>query len=102
MATCLMRHMLQTASAMEKDTVRSNTVITSYSIHYTKLYDKEIPLLVIMGVSMQFITIALLEVLYKTNKLNNAFEKHEELMKGFDGGNRITSYNVCYTKLLRI
>ncbi len=54
---------------------------------FKRISIKEIPLLVIMGVSMQFITIALLEVLYKTNKLNNAFEKHEELMKGFDGGN---------------
>ena len=52
----------------------STIVITSYSIHYTKLYDRN--------------TDAKQELLYKII-----------MIATFD--RRITSYNVCYTKLLR-
>ena len=45
-------------------------VITSYSIHYTKLYDEDV-------------------------------KKVMEMIKEHDVTYRITSYNVCYTKLLR-
>ena len=51
-------------------------VITSYSIHYTKLYDCQ----------------------GKTS--NFECDLFQELI-GFIGELRITSYNVCYTKLLR-
>ena len=52
----------------------SNSVITSYSIHYTKLYD-----------------------VIPTLKVDADSRNIEEI----EVEPRITSYNVCYTKLLR-
>ena len=61
-----------------------NIVITSYSIHYTKLYEVDLT-----KVDDDEICV----INPKTNLLSaEAFV--EEI-------NRITSYNVCYTKLLR-
>ena len=57
-------------------------VITSYSIHYTKLYD--------IGKTLYELS----DVVPK-EYADIYTKKDEELF------NRITSYNVCYTKLLR-
>ena len=55
-------------------------VITSYSIHYTKLYDGT------LAPRLPELVAAL----------------HREVPSGVGStGSRITSYNVCYTKLLR-
>ena len=70
-------------------------VITSYSIHYTKLYDVRISReMQDKGIDAQLIEHYIdaadpqwLEVLKRVRR------------KKF--GDRITSYNVCYTKLLR-
>ena len=74
-------------------------VITSYSIHYTKLYDepgqfykRELP--------------CILELLKQVNPLPNYIVIDGYVYLGGDekpglGKHRITSYNVCYTKLLR-
>ena len=67
----------------EVDIEEVPTVITSYSIHYTKLY----------------------EAMEKDGEISE--DRHralsEEVQKLTDAyvANRITSYNVCYTKLLR-
>ena len=51
--------------------IKAIFVITSYSIHYTKLYELFLPLIMLNMLLLQF-------------------------------ADRITSYNVCYTKLLRM
>ena len=61
--------------------LKEETVITSYSIHYTKLYEIEL-LAAILAQHAHGIGTALLAV---------GHLRH-----------RITSYNVCYTKLLRL
>ena len=67
------------------DGLLSPTVITSYSIHYTKLYDWHEQKLQL--------------------KINNFFIRipfiHFKFISIFKKLFRITSYNVCYTKLLR-
>ena len=63
-------------------------VITSYSIHYTKLYDArclQLPVQKLRSVGG----------MAKTSMINRE-RKRERAVQ-----NRITSYNVCYTKLLR-
>ena len=52
-------------------------VITSYSIHYTKLYDAELAEVPAYLIMTAFVVLSVL-------------------------AGRITSYNVCYTKLLRV
>ena len=60
-------------------------VITSYSIHYTKLYD------------------ALMEIKAKFEKIiEDRIAAEEDERKKNAEKVRITSYNVCYTKLLRL
>ena len=72
-------------------------VITSYSIHYTKLYEFKqkinneaiLILIIVVAIILRFI---------------NYFEipfTHDEFSALFRLKFRITSYNVCYTKLLR-
>ena len=96
---------------------RLNGVITSYSIHYTKLYD--VPAQVsatLLENSRQAATwswaAADADTLVKTPKemlpedLNvratATYEAESAKCKGaFTKVDRITSYNVCYTKLLR-
>ena len=73
--------------------VRRACVITSYSIHYTKLY--EVGDTVAFRNSNESYTVIALDV-FDNNKLYALGEdgvKHTFI--------RITSYNVCYTKLLR-
>ena len=79
-------------------------VITSYSIHYTKLYDEE-PL---ENVSLVFTLSSGKEVLKSETFQIGSVEEGQELTKvlfwGLEedyGRDCITSYNVCYTKLLR-
>ena len=55
-------------------------VITSYSIHYTKLYESNLDLIISVGTAVDELAAGL----------------------GINTWNRITSYNVCYTKLLRL
>ena len=70
----------------------NDCVITSYSIHYTKLYEKQLRKLIMK---------------IKTNSLEPGEPKDIEgstlydMYKAF-ATPRITSYNVCYTKLLRL
>ena len=81
----------QAAIAIENarlyDNLRSVSVITSYSIHYTKLYDQ--------GVCQY------------PDSLDQVIEKlplqrhRRPRLAGGVAFFRITSYNVCYTKLLR-
>ena len=63
----------------------ANSVITSYSIHYTKLYESRV---ILKHIS---------HIIYINKVINtyyfNIFVSHSYT--------RITSYNVCYTKLLR-
>ena len=75
------------------------SVITSYSIHYTKLYEgfmdtSKNSILV----PYDFTEVADNAVLHaiKTGKMMDADIYLLHIVK-----NRITSYNVCYTKLLR-
>ena len=66
-------------------------VITSYSIHYTKLYD------------FDFKVFNFLQAVFQ--RLGFGFTGALKFLSGNDvyeiGDSRITSYNVCYTKLLR-
>ena len=62
--------------------IETINVITSYSIHYTKLYEVS--------------TVTKENIKLSRNTLSS-LQKAEGLMATF----RITSYNVCYTKLLR-
>ena len=80
-------------------------VITSYSIHYTKLYDI---LTGFHGLHVTLGTLMLLIILLRV--LKGHFDSRHHF--GFEGVAwywhfvdvvcRITSYNVCYTKLLRL
>ena len=65
----------------------TRVVITSYSIHYTKLYDTA---------NMQNLINELLEF-RKSEQGHLTLKVSEHDLVKF----RITSYNVCYTKLLR-
>ena len=86
------------------------TVITSYSIHYTKLYELsfgQASLQKIVAVSPlidPITTTVNLQVnhpvyhRYFVNKWQRSLKRKLEF---FPDLGRITSYNVCYTKLLR-
>ena len=87
-------------------------VITSYSIHYTKLYDPAIFLLV-LGMTVRY-THALLrhsEEMHLGKKSRTACRTNVATEQAWVGSriarswernlHRITSYNICYTKLLR-
>ena len=94
-------------------------VITSYSIHYTKLYDlkqcmdPEVPLNIVeMGLIYGIDVNDNNDVNIKMTMTTQGCPLHETLVqdatryvKKVPGVNnvkvRITSYNVCYTKLLR-
>ena len=76
-------------------------VITSYSIHYTKLYDTAVH----VAVNNKYIGYILIADEVKEDsaqaikELKAANIKQTVMLTG--DNNRITSYNVCYTKLLR-
>ena len=67
------------------------TVITSYSIHYTKLYDG----------GFQDRVVRDGEGIIEEPKLMRTGRKRLSMLTTTGSGPRITSYNVCYTKLLR-
>ena len=76
------------------------SVITSYSIHYTKLYEDLFS--EIAGIEATHLRLGL-KVLLMAAALPAGFYLVERLfLKRFRRGTRITSYNVCYTKLLRL
>ena len=85
-------------------------VITSYSIHYTKLYEIFLPFYArLVDSAQEFVEVDFLkgqtirlgerrfEVSILTTKLPGS-----DVDAYFVHCPRITSYNVCYTKLLRI
>ena len=82
-------------------------VITSYSIHYTKLYDftaaENMPhwgrQLNVINPMSYFIRVIRM-VLLKGSGFSDI--RHELLAISVYAVCRITSYNVCYTKLLRM
>ena len=87
-------------------------VITSYSIHYTKLYENDIEekLVVmwqeILGVKRVGIMDSFFDLGGHSLKATVLVSRiHKELNKSISlrmiFAHRITSYNVCYTKLLR-
>ena len=78
-------------------------VITSYSIHYTKLYESSgCPLIGLAGDDTLYGGIGndLLDGGEGDDKLEGSYGSDTYLF-GVGYGNRITSSNVCYTKLLR-
>ena len=76
-------------------------VITSYSIHYTKLYDvqgkRRLP--DVRQLARAAEPGQLLEHLVDVRTQRLVRSEHPEI--GVQTRGRITSYNVCYTKLLR-
>ena len=97
-------------------------VITSYSIHYTKLYDSKNESLVIDDKNMSLMFGKMMFEEFFVSKIPRVFyqnkpkdfgqfylaEKYYPDRFDMDTGSpsfgkaiRITSYNVCYTKLLR-
>ena len=68
-------------------------VITSYSIHYTKLYDSSSEQLS-KGANVQ--ASSLEEISSTMEEISSNISQNTSNAK-----DRITSYNVCYTKLLR-
>ena len=71
--------------AVRVDRLSGASVITSYSIHYTKLYD-----------------MSLGQVQEGLNIIDEALAFVEDSDERYwEAELRITSYNVCYTKLLR-
>ena len=93
-------------------------VITSYSIHYTKLYDDALAEVGIQGMTVtevrgfgrqkghtelyrgaeyvvDFLPKVKIEVVLSDDQVDGAIDAI------VGAANRITSYNVCYTKLLR-
>ena len=103
--------------------IQLGLVITSYSIHYTKLYERFAPWTssnscgrVTPNCSLSFVrsaddVITLKEILNRTQsplrviakiEKPEAVDNFEAILAVTDGVMvRITSYNVCYTKLLR-
>ena len=101
------------SGVLRSDEKRELCVITSYSIHYTKLYDHVRVALNPDGSFRNYVSTrksmspaarAAIEPLYK--QLRDAedaggMEASEKILGEFLASHRITSYNVCYTKLLR-
>ena len=77
---------------------KAEFVITSYSIHYTKLYDKAEFDGALAHVSKELAKMIVSDG-EGAKKLIEATVYGAETKE--DAKNRITSYNVCYTKLLR-
>ena len=76
---------------------KARPVITSYSIHYTKLYEVHNSMLIHVSRFMRWQD-------HIAELVSNQFIYYR---RGIDQNdhtiiNRITSYNVCYTKLLRL
>ena len=65
-------------------------VITSYSIHYTKLYDRAVARALVDGLALRID-----DAEPSSEQPGRSAVRRKELSI------RITSYNVCYTKLLR-
>ena len=87
-------------------TTRGCSVITSYSIHYTKLY--ECSYFVVLFCGGRFICPSICPMMLTTCKGDCASGAPYSLISApsflqavFSRVCRITSYNVCYTKLLR-
>ena len=84
------------------------TVITSYSIHYTKLYDGGDRLIKLDGVDHGAVPVHRVGHLVDRGAFDHQEEALGVLRKLIKRGlrhvhkARITSYNVCYTKLLRL
>ena len=83
-------------------------VITSYSIHYTKLYEVTISVTGEKAVSWPYValTLRIMEDFKAGFEVQVKRESKWETvpwrsLKTAHPGRRITSYNVCYTKLLR-
>ena len=94
-------------------------VITSYSIHYTKLYENLLDNFRLGKIALSdelietlFESLSFLTQLVHGKSEDESFscdispiiKRIEKVLsgdKGSDNGLRITSYNVCYTKLLR-
>ena len=82
----------------------SASVITSYSIHYTKLYDDGRQI----NRMNKYVSPEYINAYSSNTGEKRSREKHtysgKSILKliGKNLGSRITSYNVCYTKLLRI
>ena len=95
-----------------QDQPQISLVITSYSIHYTKLYDEVLnnttednkeELEAILDVDSVLKAIAINTVMGNYDSYNGS-KAHNYYLLYSDGKFsyiRITSYNVCYTKLLR-
>ena len=82
-------------------------VITSYSIHYTKLYDTALNVLgttqikygdIEIDLSKPFERITMIDAVKKYSGVDFNEVGSLEAARSL----RITSYNVCYTKLLRV
>ena len=84
----------QTTNTVNPST-RLENVITSYSIHYTKLYDSGCELISVAPLLVYF------RMRRKTDSnLERSIAQHLHDVT-VEIKHRITSYNVCYTKLLR-
>ena len=90
-------HLSHISSFMLGKTVIEKDVITSYSIHYTKLYD----FVFRSGINESDVVGSGQFPFYVVSAYaDKRFNQKSALQLGADV--RITSYNVCYTKLLRI
>ena len=77
------------------------SVITSYSIHYTKLYDPGVGERDLADVGVDGVLPAAVRALELDLDARAPFPGPVDDIVALHLG-RITSYNVCYTKLLRI
>ena len=79
------------------------SVITSYSIHYTKLYEKLVLNAMKDGGKLSDYPSYFAEKADSFNKRLAAIVNMDKVnAKVSEVNDRITSYNVCYTKLLRM
>ena len=87
---------LSTFQRINKNLTLQAHVITSYSIHYTKLYDKHYTADLYIKSNFEFQNIP---KIIKQQEMDDG-RKFKDYFKE-NVTYRITSYNVCYTKLLR-